>query len=218
MQKIKLAVALVALVMLAGCATPHVKPGTIETALATQTQPQNPKDRTDLVTDSTKMLTYVLPAGSTVAQHDPVTGTNVVFTISSNMPVRVESRDVVDSSIGGADMSIGKLIAKLQSVRWIQGAGVLVFLFGAASFAYPPLRAIVGSVTTSVVIAASGLALVVLPILVVGNELWILGGCAGVAAAYFFIHRYGKKSGEVEVLKKWVDKNKDGKVDPGEMV
>ena len=116
------------------------------------------------------------------------------------------------------NMSIGKMIAKLQSVRWIQGVGILVFLFGAASFAYPPLRLIIGSVTTSVIIAASGLALVILPIVIVGNELLILGSCAGVAAAYFFIHRYRKKSGEVEVLKKWVDKNNDGKVDPGEIV
>lgn len=212
-----LATVVVAL-MLAGCASPHVKPGRVETALATQVQPQNPKEAASLKTDSVRTMDFIAPAGTVISQKDPLSQNVFTFTISTNMPVQVRQQDTVDSSIGAADMSIGKLIAKLQSVKWIQGVGVVVFLFGATSLVYPPLRLLVGSVTTSLIFAASGVSLIVLPIIVVGNEIPILLGCVGVAGAYLFVHRYGKKSGEVEVLKRWVDKNQDGKVDPGEMV
>jgi hypothetical protein len=102
-------------------------------------------------------------------------------------------------------------------MKWIQVIGIVVLLFGVASMVYPPIRAIIGSVTTSVVIAVAGLGLIILPILLVGHELLILGGCAAVALGYLFLHRYGKKSGENAILKKWVDANNDGKVSPGEL-
>jgi hypothetical protein len=200
-----------------GCAT-HVKPGSVTTDLATQTQPYNPKDSTSLATESEKVVEYVLPAGSVVTQFDPVTRSNVTFHLSSPMPVRSSSTAKVNSKLGAADMSVSKMLAKLKSVRWIQGVGIVVFLFGVASFAYPPLRLIIGSVTTSVIIAVAGLGLVVIPVMIVGNEVLILLGCVGAALAYLFIHRYGRKSGEVETLRKWVDLNKNGKVDPGEMI
>lgn len=205
-------------VALSGCMTPHVAPGSVETEAAKQIQSQNPKDPSTLVTKSVKTVEFTIPAGSTIRQLDPVTGASLSAVVSSNTPVRLHTEQDVDSKIGGADFSIGKLIAKLKSVKWIQGVGVVVFLFGVASFAWPPLRIIIGSVTTSLIIAGAGVALIVLPIIIVGNELLILGACLGGAALYFFVHRYGKKSGEVEVLKKWIDKNNNGIVDPGEIV
>lgn len=205
-------------VALTGCMTPHVAPGTVETGNAKLTQPQNPKDTSSLDTESTKTVEFIVPAGSTIEQIDPVTRTPITVTVLSNTPVRITTNDKVNSRLGGADMSIGKMIAKLKSMKWVQMVGIVVFLFGVASFAWPPLRVVIGSVTTSAMISAAGLGLVVLPLLIVGNELLILGGCLGAAGLYFFIHRYGKKSGEVEVFKKWVDKNNNGKVDPGEIV
>ena len=56
--------------------------------------------------------------------------------------------------------------------------GVVVFLFGIASMFYPPLKAIIGSITTSAAITVGGLALIVLPTVIVGNELLIMGGVA----------------------------------------
>ena len=111
----------------------------------------------------------------------------------------------VDTTIGAAQKDAAReLGAKLSSLKGIVWLGVLVFLFGALSFVYPPLKVLVGgSVTTSVVITIAGLGLIVLPTLIVGNELWILGGCVGAAVLYWFSHRHGKLQG-------LVDANKDG--------
>jgi uncharacterized membrane protein len=68
---------------------------------------------------------------------------------------------------------------------------------------WPPLKLIVGSVTTSVVACVAGLALIVLPVLVVGNELLILGVAVGAVVLYWFSHRHGE-------LRGFVDANRDG--------
>ena len=111
----------------------------------------------------------------------------------------------IDTVIGAAQKDVAREIgAKLSSLRPVMWVGVLVFLFGAASFVWPPLKAIVGgSVTTSAVIAGAGLAMIVLPTLIVGNEILILGGAAAVAVIWWFAHRHGKLQG-------FVDANRDG--------
>jgi hypothetical protein len=80
----------------------------------------------------------------------------------------------------------------------------LIFLFGVASAVYPPLKLLVGgSVTTSAVIAGAGLALLILPTLVVGHEVLIMAVAVGAAALWFFAHRHGHLRGQVtELLKK----------------
>lgn len=202
----------------------HVKPGHIRTATGIeQVQPFDPKSGTSLKSESETGLEFVMPAGSEVTTTDPRSGKKVVFKVSTDTPVKSFTKEKVDSGLGAADLSIGKLIAKLQSVRWIQGVGILIFLFGAATFVYPPLRVVIGSVTTSIIISIAGLGLVILPILVVGHEVLILAVCGGTALGYIFLTRYGKKSGEVSVLSKvvdrmWVDRNGDGKVQPDELV
>ena len=75
--------------------------------------------------------------------------------------------------------------------------GVALFIFGLATLFYPPLKLIVGSVTTSVAITVGGLALMVLPTLIVGNELLILGGVGVVVGGWFLAHRYGTLRGMV---------------------
>jgi hypothetical protein len=65
-------------------------------------------------------------------------------------------------------------------------------------WAYPPLRAVIGSVTPSVDMAAGEVALMVLPTMIVGNELLILGGVALAVGAWFLAHRQGKLKGMVE--------------------
>ena len=66
---------------------------------------------------------------------------------------------------------------------------------------YPPLQAIIGSVTTSAAIVAGGLALMVLPTLIVGNEFLILGGVALAVGGWFVAHRYGQMRGLVNATK-----------------
>ena len=80
-----------------------------------------------------------------------------------------------------------------------------MFLFGLASMFYPPLQIIIGSVTTSVAITAGGIALMILPTLVVGHEMLILFGVAVRVGGWFLAHRYGTLRGMVEAAKSAVD-------------
>ncbi len=100
--------------------------------------------------------------------------------------------------IGAAQKDTAREIgAKLSSLKGIVWVGVAMFLFGLATMFYPPLRAIIGSVTTSAAIVAGGLALIVLPTLIVGNELLILGGVAVAVGGWFLAHRHGQLKGTV---------------------
>ena len=110
------------------------------------------------------------------------------------------------TTIGAAQKDTAReLGAKLSSLKGIVWVGVAMFLFGLATFAYPPLRALIGSVTTSAAITIGGLALMVLPTLIVGNELLILGGVGVAVGGWFLAHRHGQLRGAV-------DTNKDGLV------
>jgi hypothetical protein len=75
--------------------------------------------------------------------------------------------------------------------------GVGLFVFGLASLVYPPLKVIVASVTTSAALMLGGVALIVLPTMVMGNELLILGGVALAVGVWFLAHRHGQLSGLV---------------------
>ena len=72
-----------------------------------------------------------------------------------------------------------ELGAKLSSLKGIVWVGVGLFVFGLVSLVWPPLKAVIGSVTTSAALMLGGVALMVLPSLMVGNELLILGGVGG---------------------------------------
>jgi hypothetical protein len=116
-----------------------------------------------------------------------------------------KTTEEVHTKIGAAQKDTAREVAaKLSSLRGVTWIGVLLFLFGVASAVYPPLKILVGgSVTTSAVIAAAGLALLVLPTLIVGHEILILAVSAGAAAFWFFAHRHGNLRGQVaELLKK----------------
>jgi hypothetical protein len=88
----------------------------------------------------------------------------------------------------------------LKGIEWI---GEAMFVFELASIFYPPLKELIGSVKTSTEICAGGLALMVLPTLVVGNELLILDRVVLAVAMWFLAHRHGR----LQVL---VDANKNG--------
>ena len=89
-------------------------------------------------------------------------------------------------------------------------AGIALFMFGLASIFYPPLKLLIGSMTTSAAICAGGLALMVLPTLVVGNELLILGGVASAVALWFLAHRHGRLRGFVDANRNGVEDRVEG--------
>ena len=120
-------------------------------------------------------------------------------------PALPPTRLVADQEIIRATTELGpaqkdtarELTAKLSSLRGIVWVGLGLFLFGLATIFYPPLRLIIGSVTTSIAITLGGVALMVLPTLIVGNELLIMGGVAIVVGAWFLAHRHGHARGQL---------------------
>ncbi|HLH53444.1 MAG TPA: hypothetical protein VKY92_07500, partial [Verrucomicrobiae bacterium] len=81
--------------------------------------------------------------------------------------------------------------------RGIVWVGLGLFVFGLASLFYPPLKLIIGSVTTSAAMVLGGVALMVLPSLIVGNELLILGAVGLAVGGWFLAHRHGQLRGVV---------------------
>jgi hypothetical protein len=120
------------------------------------------------------------------------------------MPVVEREETRAKTELGAAQKDTAREIgAKLASLKGIVWVGVAMFVFGLASIFYPPLKLLIGSLTTSAAIAAGGLALMVLPTLVVGNELLILGGVGITVGGWFLAHRHGRLQG-------FVDANRDG--------
>ena len=79
---------------------------------------------------------------------------------------------------------------------------------------YPiDIKLIISSVTTSVAIVFRGIALVVLPTLIVGNELLILGGVGAVVGVWFLAHRHGQLRGIAEAIGKSVAASPEGNGD-----
>ena len=126
--------------------------------------------------------------------------------ISAPMPVVEHEETRAKTELGAAQKDTAReLSAKLASLKGIVWVGVALFLFGLASLFYPPLKIIIGSVTTSVAITAGGVALMVLPTLIVGNELLILAGVGAAVGIWFFAHRHGQLRGLMEANRNGVD-------------
>jgi hypothetical protein len=114
------------------------------------------------------------------------------------MPVVEREESRAGTELGASQKDTAReLGAKLASLKGIVWVGVGLFVFGLASLVYPPLKVIVASVTTSAALMFGGLALMVLPSLIVGNELLILGGVAVAVGGWFIAHRHGQLSGIV---------------------
>jgi len=87
--------------------------------------------------------------------------------------------------------------ARLSSLKGLVWVGVGLFVFGLGSLVWPPLKLIIGSVTTSAALMLGGLALMVLPSLVVGHELLLLGVVALAVGGWFLAHRHGQLRGQL---------------------
>ena len=203
--------------------TTHKPAGVIEQTLV---QGENPKQATKQDQESVKVRNYTVPAGSRVEQpQSPATSPAQLSTINSlsrrsqtqadqpstinyppstsyilsaPMPVVEREETRARTELGAAQKDTAReLGAKLSSLKGIVWVGVGLFVFGLASLVYPPLKVVVASVTTSAALVLGGLALMVLPSLIVGNELLILGGVGLAVGGWFLAHRHGQLRGIV---------------------
>ena len=114
------------------------------------------------------------------------------------MPVIEREETRAQTELGAAQKDTAReLGAKLSSLKGIVWVGIGLFVFGLASLVYPPLKVVIGSVTTSAALMLGGVALMVLPTLVVGNELLILGVVGLTVGGWFLAHRHGQLRGLV---------------------
>jgi hypothetical protein len=90
---------------------------------------------------------------------------------------------------------LGARLASLKGIVWV---GVGLFVFGLVSLFYPPLRVVIGSVTTSMAITGGGVALMILPTLVVGHEGLLLSGVVIAVGGWFLAHRHGQLRGALD--------------------
>ena len=202
--------------LFSGCAMAPLKGGKATTVNKpaqgieqTVVQSDNPAQVSRQDQETVKTKTYTVPAGSRMVETHvtadaggaPVTNAQAVV-ISAPMPVVEHEETRAKTELGAAQKDTAReLSAKLASVKGIVWVGVVLFLFGLATLFYPPLKLLIGSVTTSAAICAGGLALIILPTLIVGNELLILAGVGVVVGGWFLAHRYGSLRGMVEAVK-----------------
>ena len=204
-----LAALLLAVVMISGCAISPLKGGKATTlSKPTQgieqsvVQGDNPAAASRQDQETVRTKSYTVPAGSRLVETRivteagaPVTNSQVLL-VSAPMNVTEHEETRASSELGAAQKDTAReLSAKLASLKGIVWAGVVVFLFGLATMFYPPLKLIVGSITTSAAITVGGLALIVLPTVIVGNELLIMGGVAAAVGLWFLAHRHGQLRG-----------------------
>jgi hypothetical protein len=180
--------------------TVHAPGGAIQQSL---NQGDNPAQSSRQEQETVRIRTYTLPSGARIEDSWlPPKTTVAPFTnfqalvLTAPMPVTEREETRAKTELGAAQKDTAREFrAKLSSLRGITWVGVAMFLLGLASLAWPPLKVIVGSVTTSAAILLGGLALMILPTLVVGNELLILGTVTLVVAAWFLAHRHGQLRG-----------------------
>ena len=179
----------------------------------TVVQSDNPAQVSRQDQEFVRTRSYTVPAGSRLEEARVTAGdtgtpmTNLqAIVISTPMPVVEREEARAKTELGAAQKDAAReLSAKLASLKGIVWVGVGLFLFGLASLFYPPLKLIIGSVTTSAAILVGGLALMLLPTLIVGNELLILGGVAVAVGGWFLAHRHGQLRGLVDANKNGID-------------
>jgi hypothetical protein len=222
--KKKLAPALAALLVMClftGCTVAPLKGGKATTNKSGQgieqsvMQGDNPAQASRQDQETIRTKSYTVPTGSRLVETRIVTDASGALVtnaqsllISGPMAVTEHEETRAKTELGAAQKDTAReLSAKLASLKGIVWVGVLVFLFGLATLFYPPLKLIIGSVTTSAAITVGGLALIVLPTVIVGNEMLIMGGVAASVGLWFLAHRHGQLRGLVDA------KNSQPKVD-----
>ena len=216
-----LAAAAVVALALVGCASTAPLKGGKATTLSKPTQgieqtvvqSDNPAAVSRQDQETVRTRSYTVPTGSRMEESRVTANdagaavTNVQsVVVSAPMPVVEREKTRAKTELGAAQKDTAReLGAKLASLKGIVWVGVAMFVFGLASIFYPPLKLLIGSVTTSAAIAVGGLALMMLPTLIVGNELLILSGVGVAVGGWFLAHRHGRLQGFVDANKNGVD-------------
>ena len=174
---------------------------------ALQFEYRNPAQASRQNQETVRTKSYTVPTGSRLLESHvapataggaPVTNATALV-ISAPMAVTEHEETRATTELGAAQKDTAReLSAKLASLKGIVWVGVAMFLFGLASIFYPPVKLIIGSVTTSAAITVGGLALIVLPTVIVGNEMLIMGGVAAAVGLWFLAHRHGQLRGLVD--------------------
>ncbi len=221
----------IAALLVAGCAsTRPLHPGTARIRSAAPSsgaqftselkQPENPAQSAAQNFERTTETELPLPAGTKIEEsiitrderrpEAPRVVTEKTIVLREPTVQKTRTIEKAGTTIGAAQKDTAReLGAKLSSLKGIVWVGVAMFLFGLATLAYPPLRAIIGSVTTSLAIMAGGVALMILPTLIVGNELLILGGVAVAVGGWFLAHRHGQLRGFIDANQNGIDDRKE---------
>jgi len=185
------------LLVLSGCNLAPLRGGRATTSGVigqTVVQSDNPAQVSRQDQETVRTRSYTVPAGSRL-----MSASNQMVVVSAPMAVVEREEMRARTELGAAQKDTAREIgAKLASMRGIMWVGVAMFMFGLASMFYPPLKLLIGSVTTSAAVLAGGVALMILPTLIVGNELLILAGVASAVGLWFFAHRHGKLRGLVD--------------------
>lgn len=205
------AATLAAILALAGCVMPHPLrggkaltmrsgSGALEQHLA---QGDNAAQQSRQTQNTVRVRTYTVPAGARMEEATlvcsetaaPVTNIHSIV-LTQPMPVTEREETRAASELGAAQKDTTReLSARLGSLRGITWLGVALFLFGLASLVWPPLKLVVGSVTTSAAVLVGGIILIILPTLIAGNEVLILGAVGLTAGAWFLAYRHGQLRG-----------------------
>jgi hypothetical protein len=178
-------------------------------------QPENPAQAAQQNLERVTETELPLPAQSMVREViitppsrpgvEPVRQEKII-TLAEPTVQKTRMMEKAGTVIGAAQKDTAReLGAKLASLKGIVWLGAGLFVFGLASLVWPPLKAIIGSVTTSAAILLGGIALMVLPSLVVGNELLILSGVGLGVGAWFLAHRHGRLQGLVDANQNGID-------------
>ncbi len=164
-------------------------------------QPENPKDGAQQKTETAFELP--LPAGSQVA-----IGTNL-FKLAGDSIFKFADKS--ESKIGGSQAdTVGAVVAKLKSARWLTILGALASLAGLGAAFWPPARAVLGGTTPGFAVAGGGIVLAALPYLIIGNEKFLIVASLVtvlLSIGAIFLYRHGGHGRELAVLRKLVPTN-----------
>ena len=154
---------------LAGCGVMPLKGGKATTVskpaqgvAQTVVQSDNPASVSKQDQEVVRVKTYTVPAGSRIVEtrvtadagSAPVTNAQTVI-VSAPMVVVEREETRARTELGAAQKDTAReLGAKLASLGGLVWVGLALFLFGLVSLFYPPLKALVASVTTSVAVTA----------------------------------------------------------------
>ena len=168
-------------------------------------QSENPKQAANQDVQVHDEQTFLIPFGSIFDIVQPGTTNVVHVTASAPVPVATKHDEISHSTVGASQKdTLGESLAMLKTAKLLILPGILLFVGGIFAALYPPATALFGGILPGIGIACAGLALIVLPFLIVGHPvaLAMAAAGAGVAAlAVWYIHHHGGLNAELAVLK-----------------